>query len=78
MNVRKRAGGNGGNGHGTGRHPMNAMTKGCLAGTGVCFISHRGEVFPCGYLPLEAGKHPRPVVSRDLGNVPAFRLAPRS
>ena len=36
-----------------GGHPgdMNAMTKGCLAGTGVCFISHEGEVFPCGYLP---------------------------
>lgn len=44
----------GGNGHGGG-HAMHAMTKGCLAGTGVCFISHRGEVFPCGYLPLEAG-----------------------
>ena len=34
---------------------MNAMTKGCLAGTGVCFISHDGEVFPCGYLPAIAG-----------------------
>jgi heme b synthase len=44
----------GGNGHAA-RGAMNAMTKGCLAGTGVCFISHRGEVFPCGYLPLEAG-----------------------
>jgi radical SAM protein with 4Fe4S-binding SPASM domain len=31
------------------------MTKGCLAGTGVCFISHEGEVFPCGYLPATAG-----------------------
>ncbi|HXZ32612.1 MAG TPA: radical SAM protein [Terriglobales bacterium] len=46
--------------HGTGHpggHPsdMNAMTKGCLAGTGVCFISHEGEVFPCGYLPVIAG-----------------------
>lgn len=38
-----------------GRHAMNAMTKGCLAGTGVCFVSHRGVVFPCGYLPLKAG-----------------------
>jgi radical SAM protein with 4Fe4S-binding SPASM domain len=38
-----------------GRHVMHAMTKGCLAGTGVAFISHRGEVFPCGYLPVEAG-----------------------
>ena len=40
-----------------GGHPdgMNAMTKGCLAGTGVCFISYDGEVFPCGYLPAVAG-----------------------
>jgi radical SAM protein with 4Fe4S-binding SPASM domain len=40
-----------------GGHPgdMSAMTKGCLAGTGVCFISHEGEVFPCGYLPALAG-----------------------
>jgi radical SAM protein with 4Fe4S-binding SPASM domain len=49
-------------GHHTGHpsaHPgdpaMSAMTKGCLAGTGVCFISHEGEVFPCGYLPVLAG-----------------------
>jgi radical SAM protein with 4Fe4S-binding SPASM domain len=42
-------------GHPGGRHAMNAMTKGCLAGTGVAFVSHRGEVFPCGYLPLAAG-----------------------
>jgi radical SAM protein with 4Fe4S-binding SPASM domain len=48
-------------GHGHGGHPgghpggMNAMTKGCLAGSGVCFISHEGEVFPCGYLPVKAG-----------------------
>ncbi len=34
---------------------MAAMTRGCLAGTGVCFISHRGDVQPCGYLPLSAG-----------------------
>lgn len=31
------------------------MTKGCLAGQGVCFISFKGEVFGCGYLPLKAG-----------------------
>ena len=38
------------------RHPqMGAVTKGCLAGSGVCFISHKGEVFPCGYLPVKAG-----------------------
>lgn len=42
-------------GHPGGPPSMNSMTRGCLAGTGVCFISHRGEVFPCGYLPLAAG-----------------------
>ena len=34
---------------------MAAMTRGCLAGSGVCFISHRGDVQPCGYLPMVAG-----------------------
>ncbi len=34
---------------------MHQMTRGCLAGTGVCFISHVGEVQPCGYLPVSAG-----------------------
>lgn len=52
-------GGNGhphqGGGHPGGPPAMNAMTKGCLAGTGVVFVSHRGEIFPCGYLPVEAG-----------------------
>lgn len=36
-------------------HGMAAVTRGCLAGQGVCFISHQGEVFPCGYLPVAAG-----------------------
>jgi len=34
---------------------LSAMTKGCLAGTGIGFVSHNGEVFPCGYLPLSCG-----------------------
>ena len=36
-------------------HGFEAMTKGCLAGSGVCFVSHAGEVYPCGYLPISAG-----------------------
>ncbi len=36
-------------------HPTNAITRGCLAGTGFCFISHRGKVKGCGYLDVEAG-----------------------
>ncbi len=42
--------------HGAGQdHSMAAMTKGCLAGSAICFVSHTGEVFPCGYLPVSAG-----------------------
>lgn len=36
-------------------HGMAAVTRGCLAGTAVCFVSHNGDVFPCGYLPVSAG-----------------------
>lgn len=36
-------------------HGFHAVTKGCLAGQGVCFVSYKGEVFGCGYLPLAAG-----------------------
>ena len=39
----------------SGRGHLDRMSRGCLAGNGYCFISHRGEVFPCGYLPLVAG-----------------------
>jgi radical SAM protein with 4Fe4S-binding SPASM domain len=42
----------GGGAHG--QH-LSAMTRGCLAGTSVCFISNEGAVYPCGYLPLSAG-----------------------
>ncbi len=38
-----------------GKHGFHAITKGCLAGSGVCFISHQGDVQPCGYLPVKAG-----------------------
>jgi len=48
---------------------MNAMTKGCLAGTAVCFISHQGEVYPCGYLPALAGDSEETVVHRHLGKL---------
>ena len=36
-------------------HGLEAMTKGCLGGIGFCFVSHLGDVAPCGYLPAMAG-----------------------
>lgn len=32
-----------------------APGRACLAGLGVCFVSHTGDVFPCGYLPVRCG-----------------------
>ncbi|MBI5399668.1 radical SAM protein [Candidatus Saganbacteria bacterium] len=34
---------------------MQARSKGCLAGTEVCFVSYKGDVYPCGYLPVSSG-----------------------
>jgi len=36
-----------------GRAPPNS--RGCLCGVSVAFVSHKGEVFPCGYLPVHCG-----------------------
>lgn len=74
MHRQKHAGGGHPGGHpgSNGRHAMNAMTKGCLAGTGVTFISHRGEVFPCGYLPVEAGNIRRQGFQDIWENAPLF------
>ncbi len=34
---------------------LDAVTRGCLAGVGFCFISHRGIVQTCGYLEVPCG-----------------------
>lgn len=45
--------------------PVDPQRRGCLAGAHMCFVSHRGEVFPCGYLPVAAG-HLRQRSFRDI------------
>ena len=37
------------------KYGLDAVTRGCLGGIGFCFISHRGDVQPCGYLELNCG-----------------------
>jgi heme b synthase len=37
-------------------HPFYALTRGCLGGVSFCFISHTGQVQPCGYLELDCGQ----------------------
>ncbi|MEA2061185.1 MAG: heme b synthase [Thermodesulfobacteriota bacterium] len=36
-------------------HGLDAVTRGCLAGTGFCFVSHIGKVQTCGFLDVECG-----------------------
>ena len=55
---------------------MDAMTRGCLGGTGFCFISHVGQVQPCGYLTLDCGNvrtTPFPEIWRKSGPFLQFR-----
>jgi radical SAM protein with 4Fe4S-binding SPASM domain len=35
---------------------LHTMTRGCMGGSSFCFISHRGQVQPCGYLELDCGQ----------------------
>ena len=66
-----------GHGHGHGAaNGMQAMTRGCLAGSAVCFISRTGDVQPCGYLPVRVGnvlKQRFPDIWRDSGVFAALR-----
>ena len=38
-----------------GRSDHSAASRGCLAGLGILFVAHQGDVFPCGYLPVNCG-----------------------
>jgi heme b synthase len=51
---------------------MNAMTRGCLAGVGYCFISHTGKLQGCGYLDIEAGDVRKSTFSEVWRNSPLF------
>lgn len=51
---------------------LNARTRGCLAGLSFVFVSHKGELQPCGYFDRQAGS----VRERDFAdlweNAPLF------
>lgn len=58
------------------RHGMEAMTRGCLAGSAVCFVSRVGDVQPCGYLPVVVGnvrERPFPEIWSDSEVFKALR-----
>ena len=37
------------------KESLDAFTRGCLGGISFCFLSHKGDVQPCGYLEITCG-----------------------
>ena len=52
---------------------FHEMTRGCLGGSAFCFISHVGQVQPCGYLELNCGNIQKQRFSRIWENSEVFR-----
>jgi heme b synthase len=53
-------------------HGLDAMTRGCLGGIGFLFISHLGEVQPCGYLEALSGNVRRQKLKDIWESSPVF------
>lgn len=70
------AGGKGPAGPGGGAspsHPLHAATRGCLGGSAFAFISHTGQVQPCGYLELDCGQAAEDHFAAIWRDSPIFR-----
>ncbi len=54
-------------------HGLEAATRGCLGGIGFAFLSHVGQVQPCGYLDLAAGNIKETPFKEIWKNSPLFK-----
>lgn len=54
-------------------HTVGLATRGVNAGNGFAFVSHTGEVFPSGFLPLPAGNVRDVPLSRTYRESPLFQ-----
>jgi heme b synthase len=52
---------------------LDATTRGCLGGISFCFISHVGQVQPCGYLDLDCGNVRQSTLEEIWRSSPIFR-----
>ncbi len=52
---------------------LEAMTRGCLGGIGFCFVSHVGDVQPCGYLEIRSGNVREKGLREIWEDSPVFR-----
>ena len=54
-------------------NPANSISRGCLAGTGFCFVSYQGKIKGCGYLDVEAGDIRQESFAQVWADSPLFR-----
>ena len=52
---------------------FHEFTRGCLGGISFCFISHNGQVQPCGYLELDCGNVQKQSFAQIWENSEVFR-----
>ena len=53
---------------------MHRAPLGVGDGKGVMFVSHNGEIYPAGFLPLCCGRFPQDSVVDAYQNHPTFRM----
>lgn len=53
--------------------PLHTMTRGCMGGSSFCFISHTGQVQPCGFLEIDCGQLNKKNFKDIWENSPVFR-----
>ncbi|NTU90215.1 MAG: radical SAM protein, partial [Actinobacteria bacterium] len=54
------------------RYGFDAITRGCLGGITFCFISHIGDIQPCGYFDMQLGNVKEKPFSEIWTNSPVF------
>lgn len=54
--------------------PRGFIPAGVNDGKGVMFISHTGEIFPTGFLPIHCGDFPRESIVEVYQNSPTFKM----
>jgi len=52
---------------------LNARTRGCLGGLSFVFVSHKGELQPCGYFDVQAGSVREKEFADIWENAPLFK-----
>jgi AdoMet-dependent heme synthase len=54
-------------------HSLHSMTRGCMGGSSFCFISHTGQIQPCGYLEIDCGQLKEKSFGEIWENSPVFQ-----